>query len=372
VPKTQSVSRSPRKSGPVLAVLLIAGSFASICDAAQATGDPIDDQKRRISTTEQNLNVLSARLAELLARFEDLNLERDTAAGNLGVSRVKIDRVDRRLQQAKARLNHRARRAYMLGVGQHADMVMSVGEPRKLFALSKFVGTSINEDLGVIHELSTSLEASRSAASAAKTKTELLQGSTEMLEQSRAKIQKTISSQQQSLASASAELSRLQEERRRREAAAKRRVSIAPAGPVAAARSRRQAELDVKLKALLSWYAPATGAAGFTLPRLRPTGIVTSGLASWYGPGFHGRRTSSGATYDQNQLTAASLVLPFGTIVKVTYKDRSAVVVITDRGPYVAPRVIDLSAATAQALGLGLGQVTMEIMVPAGTAPAFP
>lgn len=372
-----TVSRSLKAVAAILAAFFIAGpvstpALAGPVSTPALAGDAMTEQKQRISNAERNLEVLSSRLTGLFTKFEDVTIRRDAAAGSLGANRVRIDRTTRKIQQARARLNQRARKAYMLGVGQHADMVLSVGDPRKLFALSKFVGSSIDEDLASIKELNVALEANRAAATAAREHTQTLQGSSEEMEQLRAEIQRTINEQQQTLASATAELSRLEQERKRREAQARKRVSIAPAGPVAAARSRRQAELDAKLKALLAWYAPGTGASSFTPPKLKPTGIVTSGIASWYGPGFHGRRASSGTTYDQNQLTAASLVLPFGTLVKVTYKDRSAVVVITDRGPYVAPRVIDLSAATAQALGLGLGQVTMEIMVPVGSAPSFP
>ncbi|MGH2772984.1 MAG: RlpA-like double-psi beta-barrel domain-containing protein, partial [Actinomycetota bacterium] len=130
---------------------------------------------------------------------------------------------------------------------------------------------------------------------------------------------------------------------------------------------------DRKLQTLLDWYAPATGPAGFLPPKLSATGVVTNGSASWYGPGFDGCRSSSGATFRASQMTAASLSLPLGTLLKATSGGRSAVVVITDRGPYVAGRDLDLSKAAAQAIGIGgVGPVSMEILLPAEPAPAFP
>jgi rare lipoprotein A len=89
------------------------------------------------------------------------------------------------------------------------------------------------------------------------------------------------------------------------------------------------------------------------------------GIASWYGPGFHGRRTASGARFDQNDLTAAHRRLPLGAEVKVTNLDngRSILVEINDRGPYVAGRVIDLSEGAANRLGIvedGLAKVRIE------------
>ena len=86
------------------------------------------------------------------------------------------------------------------------------------------------------------------------------------------------------------------------------------------------------------------------------------GLASWYGPGFHGRRTASGERFNTGALTAAHRYWPFGTRVRVTNKrnGRSVVVRINDRGPYCGGRVIDLSHASAQAIGLaGVGRVIL-------------
>src|SRR5262245_21950055 len=80
-------------------------------------------------------------------------------------------------------------------------------------------------------------------------------------------------------------------------------------------------------------------------PPALAVGAVQDGIASWYGPGFHGRRTSSGEPYDQYDFTAAHRTLPLGTWAVVTNKTngRSVRVYVNDRGPYVDGRVIDLS-----------------------------
>ena len=82
-------------------------------------------------------------------------------------------------------------------------------------------------------------------------------------------------------------------------------------------------------------------------------GPTLSGLASWYGPGFQGRRTANGEKFNTHALTAAHKTLPFGTWVRVVNKrnGRSVVVRINDRGPYVRGRIIDLSHAAARAIG---------------------
>ncbi len=100
-----------------------------------------------------------------------------------------------------------------------------------------------------------------------------------------------------------------------------------------------------------------------------------TGLASWYGPPYAGRKGADGTVYDQNAMTAAHLTLPMGSIVRVTNltTNQSAVVKITDRGPFVHGRIIDLSLAAAKATGLyrmGVAKVRVEAWTPApSTSP---
>jgi rare lipoprotein A len=106
----------------------------------------------------------------------------------------------------------------------------------------------------------------------------------------------------------------------------------------------------------LKWDAPSTNRIQSVRPEIAST-------ASWYGvpDGFHGRRTASGEIFNAHGLTAAHPYLPFGTRVKVTNvrNGRSVVLRVTDRGPYVGGRVIDVSQGAAVRLG----------MISTGTAP---
>ena len=89
-----------------------------------------------------------------------------------------------------------------------------------------------------------------------------------------------------------------------------------------------------------------------------------SGMASFYG-NESGSKTASGQRFNQNAMTAAHRTLPFGTKLKVTHGDRSVVVTINDRGPFVHGRVLDLSTAAARAVGItgaGVGRVVAEVM----------
>ena len=104
-------------------------------------------------------------------------------------------------------------------------------------------------------------------------------------------------------------------------------------------------------------YSPVSAKAKF----------ASAGVASYYGPGFHGRRTANGERFDMHAMTAAHRTLPFGTLAKVTNlsNGKSTVVRVNDRGPYVGNRVIDLSVAAAKQIGSthsGVAQVSLEIV----------
>ncbi len=112
-------------------------------------------------------------------------------------------------------------------------------------------------------------------------------------------------------------------------------------------------------------YHPLKSAAGFT----------ETGIASWYGPGFHGKKTSNGERYNQNSMTAAHKLLPFNTKLRVTNlkNGRSVVVRVNDRGPFVGSRIIDLSRAAAKQLDM-LGSGTARVRLVAlnvGKKPAL-
>ena len=126
-----------------------------------------------------------------------------------------------------------------------------------------------------------------------------------------------------------------------------------------------------RLRRLIGNAPPLARVEGLPQPAAPAHGGVAvsslSGMASWYGPGFHGRRSASGEMFDQNALTAAHRTLPFGTQVRVTNlgTGQSVVVRINDRGPFSHGRVIDLSAAAAGQIGLrasGVGRVQVDVL----------
>ena len=117
--------------------------------------------------------------------------------------------------------------------------------------------------------------------------------------------------------------------------------------------------------------------AGCARPRVTPAppaglGYEETGLASWYGNPFHGRRAASGEVYDMGQMTAAHRTLPFGTWLAVENltNGRTVEVRVNDRGPFVDKRILDLSYAAARVVGgTGAGVIPVRLRVIAGPPP---
>lgn len=115
----------------------------------------------------------------------------------------------------------------------------------------------------------------------------------------------------------------------------------------------RQAEVIALLTAAGNGYPTGYG----------PTGQTFDGTSSWYGPGFEGKPTATGAPFDPEKLTAAMKAVPLGTVIHVTFGNRAVNLLVNDRGPYVGDRIIDCSRAGSRALGFdGLAQVHIEVL----------
>jgi rare lipoprotein A len=113
------------------------------------------------------------------------------------------------------------------------------------------------------------------------------------------------------------------------------------------------------MRVLLLFILSGVAMIACAAPRLaleppRPSAPIEEGVASWYGPGFHGRRTASGEVFDQTALTAAHPTLAFGTRLLVVNLDNGLEVEvrINDRGPFVDGRIIDVSHRAAELLGM--------------------
>jgi rare lipoprotein A len=156
-------------------------------------------------------------------------------------------------------------------------------------------------------------------------------------------------------------------------------VSIAVASPTSVVKSRSLATptAGFKIESPIDLAVPdfANGLTRLDLTFSESSKELERGGASWYGPGFHGKRTANGERYDMNAMTAAHKTLPFGTMVRVKslVNGREVLVRITDRGPFIRNRIIDLSRAAAAELGmLSLGFKQVVLMVAEGEVAGKP
>jgi len=136
----------------------------------------------------------------------------------------------------------------------------------------------------------------------------------------------------------------------------------------------RSGSVRVRLRGLgLLALLPLAVLSACTSARRAPAPkVIERGIASWYGPDFHGRTTASGERYDMYAMTAAHRTLPFGTVLEVRNLDngKSCRVRVNDRGPFVRGRVVDLSLAAARAIDMvGPGTARVELAVVSAALP---
>jgi peptidoglycan hydrolase CwlO-like protein/3D (Asp-Asp-Asp) domain-containing protein len=353
-----------KRAVSVLATLAIG---ASLLGAPSAGAQTSSEQRAKVRRTESRVAALEDHLKGLISELEEVSFQVEEKSSALGVSQLKLHRIERETSAASEALRERAQLAYRYGGLYALGFLLGSESLGQFIRRARLVKASLEADAAAYDSIvEASLRSEEVETEAKEDRGQILRDQRRILD-----LRKEIT------AALERELLALDRDRATLKAldAARRDSGRVVSPAVEARRTARQKVLDQRLAALLAWYAPATGSEPFMPEKLKATGIVTKGLASWYGPGFDGRRAASGATYRQEQLTAASRVLPHGTLLKVTFRGKVVVVVITDRGPYIAGRVLDLSAGAAQAIGMtGVQEVTMEIVVPKdpSEAPPFP
>jgi hypothetical protein len=262
--------------------------------------------------------------------------------------------------EAARRLEERVRAAYQFGPGGRLEALLGASSLADLATISEFSARAISVDDEILRETIVAdavLAARRGMSEAARAgvagRLERLRG---MLDVLRSKVDE---------ASDLAEQARIEDERL---ASLEKRV----AGAVQRAGSWDLGVIDYRQDQshLLALLGP-TGGQTCDTPGLVETGESFSGYASWYGWEFGGQPTATGAIFDPRLFTAANRWLPFGSFLRVRHGDRCAIVLINDRGPYGRlERVIDLSQAAAQYLGVGVSWVDAEILVPRDGLPS--
>ncbi len=348
---SQTITRATSSLRVVLATVAVFAGSVAISGRASATppAGAADPTRGTSGETDASLVLQIAKLTDQVQTAEE---------------RIAVDQVHQAidslaLHQAEQILRTDAVDAFITG-GQPSIPVLSNPSPVSRY----YTDLAVQDQREVVSALHLAgAKASRDERTD-QTDYHLLTALSGQLDQERASLEARTSLdaqlavQQQADAARAAAMQAQQQERQQALDAAANSGSVAPVGTAVAATQGQQG--------LMSQYpfGPLSTAqlAGYGLAE---TGQTVSGVASWYGPGFDGRSTASGAIYDENGWTCASPDLPFGTLLLVTAGASGVLVEVNDRGPYVAGRVLDLSHAAAQALGsTGLISVVAYVVAP--------
>ncbi|HEV3351642.1 MAG TPA: septal ring lytic transglycosylase RlpA family protein [Acidimicrobiales bacterium] len=295
---------------------------------------------------------LRARRADLLARIAAQTDEAEQDAAAVVLAQGREQRATAALATARQHLQERAVEAYMFGLTRS---LANLASP------NVYLEDAFKADQRAIADLRAARAARVDALGPAESARDTSRAAQAQLDAERAQLEATITHQD-------ALDAQLQAAAAARQAAAAAQASTNQGvldrfETDPAARTRHRVA-TVNQRQLMGRYpfGPVTGVpAG-----LKASDQVITGPASWYGPGFDGRPTASGAIYDQEGWTCASKELPLGTILLVSENGHQVLLLVNDRGPYVDGWILDLSHATATALQHpGVGVVTAQVLTPA-------
>ena len=341
-----------KKTAAALALLLVSGSRGSA---------PVHHRLQQ-ATTER---------ASTVATLRGLEADLARTRGELATAQWLVDAATVRLVDAQAEehdaavrvglaqdvLVRRVRTAYEQGPAATLGMFFSARSAGDLLSIDEFTSSAMLSDVNALQQVRqgrTELAVARRGL--AIRQVALIQHERQvrvLLDRMQSRVQQAVR-----VARRAGLRVRSLKAAARRIAAARareiRRETLVSSGPAA--------EQQAKLLALLG---PAGGRSCTVPSGLRLTNQTISGISSWYGPHFAGGPTASGATFDPSLFTAANRTLPLGVFLRVHFDGRCAIVLVNDRGPYGNyHRIIDLAHAPAAYLGLGVGHVTADILVP--------
>lgn len=317
------------------ALLMAASGVAPVAGAADL--EHLRARAQKLGATVGKLERDVAALDESRARLAKKIAE---SSAEIGVLEAGVNEAEGRYQESLDRYVDRAIAAYKAGPAEDLALLLSTTTIDDFFTMVEVQRRAAAQDQESLAQLRSSKEA------AERVQTEIDERKQTLLQRS-ARVEVIAEQIEVRLEQRSVVLAELTDEVSRLEAQAR----------AAAAEAARP---DVAFLDLLQPSGPAPGIPdGFV-----GTGVTFEGIASWYGPGFEGNPTASGDIFDSSLFTAASRDLPLGTWLYVTRGGRGVVVLVNDRGPYIDDRVLDLSRAAAEALGIGgLGWIEAELLI---------
>jgi rare lipoprotein A len=345
------------------AVLVLTLTAAATLAAAPAHADlehKLEQARTERRAALERVNRLEDRLDELLARFERVQAKAGHAAIRLLDRSRAVEVAEEASAEARTRMHERVRTAYEVGPASILQAYLSARTFADLSVAHEYTARTLTYDartLDALRSAEAALVARRHAAERADARLSAQRGNLRtLLDDMRA----TLDRARRIADRFGLVVQRLEAQQLAVDEAAAAESGLGTLGIGATGADQT---------ALLALLGPTGGRTCTTPPGLTDTGQSFSGNASWYGWDFAGQTTANGAVFDPRLFTAANRWLPFGTFLRVRYGGRCAIVLVNDRGPYVDDRVIDLSMAAAQYLGVGVSYVTADVLVPTNGIP---
>lgn len=310
------------------------------------------------SYTPAQLAALRGALDAATAAADQAAAALDATAGREGVLREAVDDADVALEAAQGQVDAQLRAIYEAGPPSPWATLLGGASPADLAAGPIAEGRSVGVGQAALAAMAQAQHRLSVMESRAAGYQSVILARARVVFAAQARARALLATAEQVYAADQAALARLQAEQAALDSQAQQVSALAAPAvtPADLAAAAAQAPLVAQLENTPSGYLPA----GY-----HATGQVLTGIASWYGPGFIGNPTSSGAPYDPEAYTAAMLDVPLGTVVHVVGPQGTSVnLLVNDHGPYVGGRLIDLSEAAAGALGIGLAPVTILVLAP--------
>jgi rare lipoprotein A len=346
---------SPR--GRALIAALLAGATA-LAASRGATASDLETVRARAKTAGEQITALEHELAALRDETKAIKAEIEAASRDIGILEAEIHDAEAAFTRARDRYVDRAVEAYKAGPTAQIEVVLSAQNMSDLYALSEAAEHVSSLDAEALDEL---LQARAHAEAAQERlddrKQKLMAANAEALALEES-METKLADRKEAFEALNAEVEKL-EARARREA---REAAAEDSGPYPAVPTDLSGGTPYGVHPADRYEG--TGPSNGVPVAFKATGIRFEGEASWYGPGFEGQTTANGDIFDSSLYTVASKELPLGTYLYVEREGRGVVVYVNDRGPYAGNRILDLSRAAAQAIGItGVGWVSAEVII---------
>ncbi|MCA1831897.1 MAG: septal ring lytic transglycosylase RlpA family protein [Actinomycetota bacterium] len=339
-----------------IAVLACLAAGRLISPALSSPASDVNDARERTAAVQADLD-------SLMTKYRDAAFAADDAAEESLRLRLAVQQARVAESESQSSYDDRVSQIYMAGPGVMMEVALGARTLADLDAMLPYVRESLTIGQTQVRELQSRHAATVSLAQQAESAERAAIAAERRYRIIREELESRVLAAERALQAAELAASKA--------AVAKARKSLFTIEHAAAnwrelidkaLKNRRHARGEAAFAAASPYLGPR---ADCSIPNgLHPTGEHLAGEASWYGAGFAGRSTASGAVYDPRRYTVAHKTLPLGVFLLIKSDGRCVVSFLNDRGPYVEPRILDLSWASAQAVDLsGVEHVEAAVLV---------